>query len=136
MTEQQLQVAVQALIAGLAEYDAASVTVNDWSPLDGPMLDGPFAIVGTGDRYEKRPRSTEYGVAVILVEPFVDWPETLGNLSAHRDVVASALINETAGLNSVQFTAVDDVGVYPVDAPLDNPPYLVQTFELVCLQGA
>lgn len=136
MKEHELQDAVQSLIRALPDYDDENVTINDWSRLDAGLMSSPVAIVGTGDRFTATPRATEYGVAVILVEPFEGWAPTLSSLAKHREEVANQLLNEVVGLNSTTFEALDDVGVYPVGADLDNPPFLVQSFELTCIQGA
>lgn len=95
MTEKTVAEAVQDVLQAIATFEDADVTINDWSVLDQPTTNAPYAIVETADDFGVTYISSEevyrWSIPVTIIEQFQDWDTSLTAFRDTRQLVIDAL---------------------------------------------
>src|SRR5579859_7400979 len=97
ISEATIQTALQTTLQALPAFGAAAVVINNWSILDQSIQNAPYVIITTADNFDllltapTSPRS--YQIPITLVQAFVDWTTTLGNLRDRRQAVVDGIDN-------------------------------------------
>lgn len=109
MSEYAIQQGIQDTLQAMTEFADASVVINDWSILDGPMTGAPYVIITDANnftaRQDTRTPNTKWEIVITLFEQFTDWPTTLNNLRARRQAIIDAF-NASGTARSAGLTAV------------------------------
>jgi hypothetical protein len=132
INEAALQTAMQTAIQTISAFASASVVINDWSVLDGSIQNAPYVIITTADEFHsvqdvKSPNSTDrLRMPITLVEAFIDWPTTLGNLRDRRqaiiDEINSGSVRSAGGLSGLSLDDIRNAGlIVPYHAPGNDP---------------
>jgi len=94
-TEKAAQEGLQTLIQAMPEFLNASVTINDWSVLDGSAQASPFVIIENSDDFDARQQTvspeTDWYIPCWLVVTFTDWKPTLDILRDMRQALIGML---------------------------------------------
>jgi hypothetical protein len=144
MSEKAVQTALQAFLKAMPEFQDDSVTICDWSVLDGPVIYAPYAVIEPANEFEVRwetsePQSTWNEVVNIYV-PFFDWGESRAALRDLRDAIISRLNDPDAvlGLAVRSVRSGSPIGeVYNGYIPEDQRPdalpiFLTQALLVLC----
>ena len=149
MSEQAIQLGIQAALQAMPEFEDADVVINDWSPLDNYVGKSPYVIIENADNFTARQDThvpnTIWEEKATLIEPFSEWKKTLDNLRTRRqaiiDKINTAPVRSAGGLQSVtidEIRASTNITAY-LDPYTPNemlqeamPIYLMQTLILVC----
>lgn len=90
-SEATIQGIIQTIIQGIAGFATASVTINDWSVLDGPVENAPYAIIQTADEFasvkEGFTPNNYWEIRVILYAGFENWDTGFNNFRDARQAL-------------------------------------------------
>lgn len=149
MSEKAIAAGVRAAIQSLAEFEDVDVVENDYSILDQSLQNAPYTIIGTSDEFiseqDVETPETSWELPLTLVEVFVDWPTTLGNIRDRRQAIIDKINSDDArsagGLEAVSINEIRSAGpllpTYPpwLDRdlePASDPIYIMAPMILVC----
>lgn len=136
MNEIQILESIQSLLQADSSFQADSVTIHNWTILDGPTANAPFVILEMADEIEFELKASlglfeeRFTLILNLWVGFKEWETALEDLSTVRDTVIELLktnfvledgvqINRFFNLSEVVF----DYG--PQDESRDAFPYYV-----------
>jgi len=126
MSELSIQNAIKTMLQGMSEFADGDVVINDWSILDDPNANAPYALIETADDFVSNQNSftpeTTWHIRLTLVERFEDWETTYNNLRTRRQAVIDEF-NEVGGNRSPGGGAVVCTSIRNGSAilPLFNP---------------
>ena len=150
MNETAVQAAIQTTIQAMSEFADADVVINDWGIFDQSSLAAPYALITNAEnivsRVDTKSETCTYTIAVILVERFTNWKESMDNLRTRRQALVNAYTGQTTarsagGLSGTNITAVRtdgpigfeyDRGLTAEQMAVALPAYLVQKLAFDC----
>lgn len=142
VTEKSLQEAIQDTLQALTEFKENSVTINDWSKLDGSTKEGPYAIVVNSDTFRNNATydtKSYWEIKVELWLPFdTKWIDSLDEFRDMREAVLGGFVGaaRTGSMDSVDIKEIRNDGPITYlgaeDAPDAIPSYIFQSVVFVC----
>ncbi len=149
LSELEIQQAIQTAIQATTGFSSADVTINDWSVLDGPIENAPYAVISDADdfvnRQDVQTPTASWDEVVQLYEYFTDWPTTLNNFRTHRQAIIdkfnSGSIRSAGGQGGIDITEIKNLGpimpyygpyIDPNQQPESLPQFIYQTLVVHC----
>ena len=121
MSEKSIQEDIQETITAMTEFSSATVVINDWSILDGPVSNAPYVIIENSDtvvsRQDVKDPSTRWDIPIMLIDRFVDWTISLGGFRDRRQALIDRF-NEPANYRSAGASATT-MDVIRTEGPID-----------------
>ena len=127
MSEKSIQEDIQETIISMTQFGLASVVINDWSILDGPVSTAPYVIIENSDtvvsRQDVKTASTRWDIPINLIERFIDWTTSLDDFRDKRQALIDQF-NGTADYRSAGASATT-ADIIRSDGPID---YIYDTY--------
>lgn len=127
MAEATIVTALQTIIRSVSGFTSASVTIEDWSVLDGSLDNDPFFILEMSDEFRSR-QDTKTDTAIwnirgSLYVKFTEWAASRSTLRTHRQAILDKF-NEVGTARSAGGLEATDINEIRNGGPI-TPVYLV-----------
>jgi len=109
MSEATIKTGLATAIRAMSEFATADVVLDDWSVLDLPSSNAPYAIIETSDDFVSRQDTmepvTRWEIPITLIVEFVDWSSSMVELGTLRQALIDKIntddIRSAGGLEGV-----------------------------------
>jgi hypothetical protein len=114
MSEEGIQMGLQAALQAMGEFADADVVVNDYAIYDQSSLGAPYVIIENAGEFDSQQDAetpnTTWHIPLVLVERFTGWQEARDNLRNRRqaivDKINSGALRSAGGLEGVDVRRV------------------------------